>query len=198
MLEEFHTTFNLPVCRTFGDCNMANLPLRCTLISEEYSEYHNAKDRINTLDGLGDLTYVAVGTWITLGLMPSDWTGTPNPATKAGNRVELLLPVMAYLTELKKDKLCYKSLYSSETQLYWALENAAYYLNVDLVYLVKLIHESNMTKLWSKDDLVNSARTVTKEDFDFTQTPKGWIVKRKTDGKVVKPSSYKPVDLSKL
>ena len=96
-------------------------------------------------------------------------------------------------TELKKEALCYTGLLSSTTVLYWKLEEAAYMLGIDLLNVVKLIHTSNMTKLWQDPDLPK----IGMENVIY-QTTKGCVVKRKSDGKVIKSPTYIPVNLTHL
>lgn len=63
----------------------------------------------------------------------------------------------------------------------------------------KAVHESNMTKL------VKDRHSVELEMFEYKrkgvackaeETKGGWIIRRSSDGKILKPSGYTPVDLS--
>ena len=192
MLEEFHETFKLPIVKSWSECNKDAIPLRINLIAEEFAEYQQAAVRKDILDALGDLTYVVAGTWITIGVFPPDYTEHV-ALMKTNHKPDLLRPVIAYLTELRKDKLCYMGLTSSTTVLHWQLEHAAFVLGVDLYILMSRIHASNMTKLWSPLDLPNKPDATT-----AYETKRGYVVKRNLDGKVIKSPGYKPVDLTDL
>ena len=184
MLEEFHRTFQLPICRTFAEAQASNLKLRHNLILEEYSEYSHAKERVDILDALGDLLYVVAGTWITIGIFPAEYAANP-PPTRTNYKIEILPQVSKYLEELRKDHLCYKGLYGSTTPLYWRLETAAYTLGVDLLTVVRRIHASNMTKLWT-DKLVAEHWTNLPGHAANRVRDNLFVVKRVSDGKVIK------------
>ena len=199
MLVEFHTAYKLPIARSFAEANHKDCPLRVNLIAEEYKEYEAAKERVDLIDALGDLLYVLIGTNITIGITPIDYQGGVL-IKGTGAAPKLLFPdaVVAVIRALEDNQLCYRKLFQSTTSLYWKVESAAAGLGFDLMEAVARIHSSNMTKLWKEEEV----RSISDTPDLFTVTPSGneklWIVKRKSDGKVVKSPSYTPVDLTDL
>jgi hypothetical protein len=197
MLTEFHTAFRLPIARSFCEAEQKNCQLRVNLIAEEYAEYSKAKERVDIIDGLGDTLYVVIGTAVTVGIMPEEYTGIPMP----GNTTYKLLfpdPIVKLISRLQEKVLCYRGLWDNLTQCYWKCSAAAAVQAFDLMTAVELIHASNMTKLWEEKELGGIKDTPEL----FTTAPSGkkgyYIVKRAVDGKVVKSPSYIPVDLSGL
>lgn len=196
LLTEFHKTFKVPVCRTWAETDFSNYKLRYNLIAEEYKEYRIAENRVDILDALGDLLYVTAGTWITTGIFPAEVMGN-NPPARSELKLDLLPQVTGMLLELSKEKPCYHGLISVTTPLYWRLEAAAYMLGVNLLEVVQRIHKSNMTKLWPEDVLKAKWPDLSSSHI-AENTAKGYIVKRISDGKVIKSPTYQPVDLTDL
>ena len=63
MLHEFSTTYGQPI-RTVPTANPAEAEFRYDLLAEEFQEYRDALDAndfVETLDALGDILYVAIG-----------------------------------------------------------------------------------------------------------------------------------------
>ena len=63
MLQEFHDTYGLPAC-TVPTANPEEAEFRYDLLAEEFREYREALDTndfVETLDALGDILYVLVG-----------------------------------------------------------------------------------------------------------------------------------------
>jgi hypothetical protein len=193
LLVEFHETFKLPIARSWCDARKDAFPLRRNLIAEEFAEYYKATERIDILDGLGDLTYVVFGTYLTYGIFPRTYN-YGEPIGKNEHKLDLLPFVNTMLVTLSTGKQCYNGLFNITTVLYWQLESAGFQLGINLLHVVKLIHASNMTKLWT-DDIIDSRD---KNNTTAERTPRGWIVKRLVDGKVLKSPNYKPVDLTNL
>lgn len=197
-LTEFHTAYRLPIARSFAEADTKNCQLRINLISEEYKEYNQAKERTELLDALGDTLYVTIGTAITVGVSPVDYQNNA-PLVLSPRKLEpkLLFPdaVLGVIRPLEERVLCYRKLLQGLTHLYWKIETAAEQLGFDLAEVVDRIHASNMTKLWKEAEV----RGIKDTPDLFTITPSGdeklFIVKRASDGKVVKSPSYSPVDL---
>jgi len=193
-LTEFHETFLQPVVKSYADCRYDKLKLRKTLIFEEFEEYTHAKNRIDKIDALGDLLYVTVGTMITTGVKAEEYRPAADNKPRTSNLLQVVYKMLGVLI---KDQPCYRSLWDATTVLYWQINNESAILGFDLKEAFRRIHESNMTKAWTEEDL--------KEDFDeklmteeFRPTLSKWVVMRKSDGKVLKPRSYRAVDLAGL
>ncbi len=63
------------------------------------------------------------------------------------------------------------------------------------------VHRSNMSKLWTRDEVLNDIRyhegTITIQFVETATTPKQWLVQR-LDGKVLKSPSYSPAQLEQF
>lgn len=200
MLTEFHKAFQLPIARTFAEADTKNCPLRVNLLAEEYHEYHDATERPQIIDGLGDLMYVFIGTVITVGISPMEGAYQLPPLIKNTGVVPKLLfsgQMAALIRALEERVLCHRKLLDTQTTVYYRILQAAWSLGIDLMTAVRRIHASNMTKLWKQEEIRDA-----KNNPDlFTVTPtlnNRFIVKRKSDGKVVKSPTYIPVILDDL
>ncbi len=199
MLIEFHTAFKLPIARSFAEADTKNCPLRINLIAEEFQEYRAAGKREEIIDALGDLLYVVIGAAITVGVSPIDLPKKleiiPNKGDKP--KLDITMSVVALIRKLEEKVLCYRGLLDTLTKLYFNLEQAAWALGFDLLTAVRLIHASNMSKLWTEEEIRSIKDTPNL--FSITSSPGGkYIVKRLSDGKVVKSPGYSPVKLETL
>lgn len=63
------------------------------------------------------------------------------------------------------------------------------------------VHRSNMSKLWTRDEVLNDIRyhegTIKIQFVETATTPKRWLVQR-LDGKVLKSPSYSPAQLEQF
>lgn len=200
MLVEFHKAFQLPVARSFAEADSKNCPLRVNLLAEEYQEYSAAKERPAIIDGIGDLMYVFIGTVITVGVSPMEGAyQLPPLIPNTGVVPKLLFPgqMAALIRALEERVLCHRKLLDTQTTVYYKILQAAWSLGIDLMTAVRRIHKSNMTKLWTQEEI----RSIVNTPDLFTVTPTlnaRFIVKRKSDGKVIKSPSYTPVVLDDL
>lgn len=199
MLVEFHTAFKLPIARSFAEADSKNCPLRINLLAEEFQEYRNAKERVEIIDALGDLCYVTIGATLTVGVTPLDLPKALEVIPNKGvlPKLDITMSVVALIRKLEQPVLCYRGLLDTLTKLYFNLEQASWALGFDLLTAVRLIHASNMSKLWTKEEIRSIQDTP--DLFSITSSLEGkYIVKRTSDGKVIKSPGYSPVELSAL
>ena len=197
LLTEFHRTFLQPVVISYADCRFDKLPLRSNLIAEEFAEYVKAPTRVDMIDALGDLMYVTIGTVITTGVSPWEYTSGGFDKKIPPHKTPLFNQVAAMLGVLKKEKPCYRGLKTATTELYWGINRAAEVLHFNLLTAVYMIHQSNMTKRWTEENLATEFDPKTMEKHPIADT-KLYVVMRASDKKVLKPSTYQKVDLSSL
>lgn len=181
----FHRAFELPIRGSWADSTKSGRLLRANLIEEEFNELVNSVDPVARLDAYCDLTYVLLGTFLELGYS-SARLNEPNfhrLPPFAGNTATII-------TNLKSPTPCFR-------RLSWALPDAtaavikeAWTFTAQFPEAFRAVHVSNMSKLWEE-----APRNIT--DVIVKEVYKGkWLVKRKSDGKVLKPSTFVAPELT--
>lgn len=84
--------------------------------------------------------------------------------------------------------------------LLYVTYGAAIQFGIPLDSVVEEVHRSNMTKLWTDEDLATlpgPGDGSAEEEFGAVKAEQygRWIVYRMADGKVIKPPSYSPADV---
>jgi len=189
----FTQTFNVP----YPDIPTIPGPdictLRMTLLEEELEELKEAyanEDLVKIADGLGDLLYVTYGAAIACGmslrphlsLAPSE-NYTLIPVPEFTERMDKFHVTFSFLRTIFTHGNTYHingSYYRAYLQktlelLQEVIYNTAAVLHLDLKPIFDEIHRSNMTKLW--------------EDG---------LPRIREDGKILKPPTYTPPDLTPL
>lgn len=195
MVHEFRKEFNQFIPANYLEVRAADLKLAASLILEEASEYQQAKDRINIIDGLTDTAYVTFQACAAAHITPGDYSDmTRFPVKNLQTKPNILPEVTLAYQELTKPRLCYNGLYNSLTVLYWKLEQTSQILGFHLPTTFTLVHRSNLTKLWKANEVTEGKFP---DDLIATPTHDGnhFVVTNKM-GKVIKSPSYTPVDLS--
>lgn len=188
---EFRECFQQPIAKSFAEYNRDAVILYHNAIKEEADEYKSARGRIETLDALGDLTYVIFGAVASTGIAPLEYKGR-GPKANPGFK-PTLYSIQPLLIQLSTPLPSYLGLFNTLTAAYYEMVNISKVQGVKLLPLVEEIHSSNMTKLWTAEEIQNAP-----PDVIIISIPSRslFIVKRKKDGKVVKSPSYRPPDLS--
>ena len=198
-LIEFHTAFKAPIARSFSEARQDQCALRVNLISEEYAEYKKAEDRHLVIDGLTDTLYVVVGTAITVGIDPMVVELPPPPVSPTPFKTLFDGQIIGLVRKLTERVLCYRGLLSHLTEVYHKINQASVNYGFSLTAAMNIVHASNMTKLWSaneKDHLMSAAGEL--YTFEPSGFPDRYIIKRKLDGKIIKPPSFVAPDLLSL
>ncbi|PHM52330.1 nucleoside triphosphate pyrophosphohydrolase family protein [Xenorhabdus hominickii] len=231
MVKEFHQVFGHSIDST--EITPAMLRLRANLIREEADEGLKAideSDYTEVFDAVGDTVYVLSGTLVMIANSMShalsfdhiaagsmyktviaDFTASFFDDLKAG--FNLSIATAEYLEEIANCLESKKGIAACET-----LSSLPYYIsdclalfnhaldanNQSLPELTQVIHESNMSKLWSSD-AEERKRQVENCKYDPADlafrpclTRDGVIGYRISDDKILKSPSYTPVDLSKF
>lgn len=227
MVEEFHQVYGHPV--RLNTLTSSLLKLRGNLIGEESRrEGIGALDEKNLtkfLDAIGDAAYVEVGSLVAMKGGLEHALAEPSDSTYmeiCGILTDTLTPqslsmVMMFSGWLGDGFILMAECEDRETVeeaipilcsgLYISLQAKLCLcraLGIDLVELVKAIHESNMTKLWPADEQqLRDAIAISKyseEDLCFRvcDSRPGLVGYRKSDGKILKSPDYKSVDLSRF
>jgi predicted HAD superfamily Cof-like phosphohydrolase len=79
--------------------------------------------------------------------------------------------------------------------LLYVFYGAAITYGIDLEPVVDEIHRSNMSKMWTDEEIKSLPEDCTVANTFSTKTDRRHVVKRKADGKVIKSPSYSPAKL---
>lgn len=201
-VSEFRAAFDFSTPRFFEDSDSTNSQVQARLIMEEWQEYEQANSRIGVIDALGDLLYVTIGAILATGIRI--WGPSFPPPIHTGQpyvKIGLANQVSHAVMECNKYQLCKRGLIRTLSDLYYRIEHAAIASGIDLPRAFDIIHDSNMGKLWSlgeieaiRDDPAYIGFTI---KYKTRNNIAVCLVKNK-EGKLVKPPSFQPPDLSKL
>lgn len=187
LVTEFIKTFDQKIYDMLSFVPGKVLELRANLIEEEASEYLAATSPVEILDACCDMVYVLVGTAVITNLptrvKPKDFV-ILDPLLKPP-----LVEVPTVIDELCLNIPCHMKL---QANLNAALAEVAgiainvYHFNFWRAF--EAVHANNMSKLWGSYP----------QDPELVVIPKNgaYLVKRKSDGKVIKPPGHQIVDLS--
>lgn len=186
LVREFMTSFDQETFPSVERTPCEVALFRSALITEEAKEYSRAPlHSEEELDAICDLLYVVIGTNITMSVPV-----LPMPRFTAGPfdvKQVIWEPVLSITQDLDCRFPCEKVQRKALNFLIHLLIDIANMTGYKLLPAFEEVHKSNMTKLW----------TTLPEDKSLTVTPKGdrFLVKRK-DGKVVKPPTFIPPNLT--
>jgi len=160
------------------------------LIREELAEYINATNAKEKLDGLVDLLYVANGAMLACGLAVN-YIGLANP-TLINRGLTHLGP--AAVGELCKDSPCWERLSKNVPALCYSVvvKGTKDFKNFEKAF--DRVHAANMSKLWRIAPTDRELR-VEKAGGESSHL---FIVRRRSDGKIMKPPGFVHPDLSDL
>ncbi|MEQ4658418.1 nucleoside triphosphate pyrophosphohydrolase family protein [Providencia manganoxydans] len=230
MVKEFHEVFNHPV--ESKSITPELLTLRANLIREEAKEGIEAIERndgVEMLDAVGDVIYVMSGTLVAIrgalfgattyhlnkGSIASVVMYSPtsnfkddlSTLFKHSLQTADLLDKAADLLKRRKEEKANIELGSAMYAIADALHAYQHVITmsgVNCIEMVRAIHESNMSKLWSAD-LETRLNQIEKCKYDKTDlafnvclSRDGMIGYRISDGKILKSPSYTAVDLGRF
>lgn len=164
-------------------------------INEEWRELMAAREPVDILDALCDLEYVLLGLDVATRKKPN-FEKTPRFASA--------MPFPSSLAG-EIDKIMNPAQVDPQTAYYHNRVTAAVVLCAGAIGDLGIqplppfmeVHRSNMTKIWSADEIEN----VDKNEYNVFPI-RGmfmkYVVKRKTDGKIIKPASYSPANLKQF
>lgn len=160
------------------------------LIKEELTEYINARSAKEKLDGLVDLLYVANGAMLACGLAVN-YIGLADPKL-VGRGITHLGP--SAVGELLKDAPCWTRLSKNIPALCYATVIMGTRDFPKFGKAFDRVHAANMSKLWmtAPTDKALKAEPAGGESSHL------FIVRRKSDGKIMKPPGFEHPDLSDL
>lgn len=181
LVTEFHDAFKVHAPRQWADVSNQTALSRRTLHDEEFKEYMAADTDVDMLDALVDMEYIACGTQHLLAVK--------RPAFDHDHT--LYFCQQRVMDELNKTQLCQSGLTSSLGQLRAALAKIADNNDYNFHDAFLHVHETNMKKRWKKGQIdkapPNSVVEPAAEGF--------YVVKRSSDGKILKPPGWEPPKL---
>lgn len=185
LVNEFHSTFEIPSYATTEDAPCEAHKLRARLIKEEYDELLAAANRLDVLDAICDLIYVVAGTAVTYHIGIAPYTSTAvklNKPTLDGlhHRTNYVLQ------ELYSMFPCPKNTRHGLNDLLCFLDDLARNHAFRMPEAFMAVHSNNMKKLWNEPA---PAELITKRKGDK------WLV-RDSGGKIIKPPYHTKVDLT--
>jgi hypothetical protein len=190
-VEEFMRAFNQRIITTFDNAENKDALLRADLHREEFNEYNDSDEVVDTLDAIIDIEYIAHGTMLTLGIQQHDNLADTAP------RVSFPAANAYVITELNKPRLCKKGLVASLNQLIACCSQAGMLVTRHYHDAFMHVHMKNMSKLWSEDDMHDYLDNVTEPVITFEKKGSLYLAKR-TDGKIMKPPTFTPPNLKEF
>lgn len=195
-VREFQIASGQPVSRTRRELTKEEFDFRDTLLQEEMRELQYAiadDNRVEILDALCDIMYVATGTCNAMGIRHNFWLDEAN-YDDVFSTVEGLL---SQLKEYSTYNYCISSVITVCYELAYRFNFTLDSFNTAL----DRVHESNMSKFCN--NVKTAERTqefYKKQGIDTYIEPRNKItvVYRKEDGKVLKSIDYHPVYLEDL
>lgn len=183
---EFMGAFELHLPRTWDDSADDSRLLWANLIAEEFSELTDATTTIDRLDAFCDLHYVGIGGHLSCGFRCEQIAagGYQRPLQKAVGEAR---------TQLIKVPVCQAGCKDALPSLVLTTLRAGKAMFPKFNEAFAAVHDNNMQKLW----------TEAPKDSQYTVKAKvyakavRYLVKRASDGKVIKPPNHVKVDLSK-
>jgi predicted HAD superfamily Cof-like phosphohydrolase len=175
---------------TIASATKEVLKLRSGLIKEEAHEYDTAEDLIEELDALCDLLYVVIGTNVALSIPVARYT-SGQLKMNMSTRPAIQDLVQDVTQELDCMFPCPRRLPAGLDKLSQRLVDIAAQRGYDLFNAFTAVHLNNMGKLWTQPAIDPNlvSKLVGRNQF---------LVKRRVDGKVIKPANHKKVDLRKF
>lgn len=192
-VREFMMTAGQPV--DGNDLSLENIQLRNDLFHEELSELKEAigaSDRILQLDAIIDLLYIIGGTAVTYVYENFD--------NRIDDALRLAMPnndTQAELINISFASGAYQYSVNTLNSIMVVAKNLGF-TSPQIFEGFKRVHESNMTKFCrTKREAKNTLLDYIEKGIECTWIERnGLYVVVRNDGKILKSSYYKPVDLS--
>ena len=191
MVQEFMGAFKQQIPKAFVDANTKVAEDRFRMLEEEYNEWSKSVPLSDDLlDALVDILYIAHGNLLALGLPLEFPTVLLNTPTLTIKKLSLHAEVGKTLHSLRQRPLCSDRLRPDHATLIYATWLAGLANAFDIDGAFKEVHQANMRKIWTADELRHSPYKNT--------TPSGsGVIVYNNSGKVVKPPSWQPANLHK-
>lgn len=189
---EFWTTFELPLAMKWDDSRDDARILSANLIAEEFLELTDAKSRVDRLDAVCDLHYVSLGAMYACGFRA-------DILKSYGYNRPLQTVIGQANTELRKNPPCPNGCRDKIPSLVVTTQRMG-----DAMFTVEkfngafaAVHKNNMEKLWAAPPQPHDLKDpFTVKPKEFLGGTVRYLVRRASDGKILKPANHKKVDLT--
>lgn len=180
----FWKCFRLPWCKFWPDSSPDGRKLAGKLMQEEFNELIAAPNKLEELDAYCDLLYVTTGAMHALGYNSQLYPLSPPAQAFAGPLAESIKLIA------EPGVVCHRRLQSSIPDACWGIVEAGRALTQQFDAAFDCVHAANMSKLWKN-------KSPDPEHYSESIALNTWLVKRKSDGKVVKSPEFKHPDLTR-
>lgn len=194
----FRQAFDFPCTREWNNCSPTAMNLQATLIREEFKEFTDAKSRVDKLDALCDLAYVIAGGFIACGYRGLELENCSN--VHEHPFIKIIPNAAKRLTDASCPGGCLRDVGSALFTVVRTgrrLFGAGNFTNAFLA-----VHDNNMNKLWTVGqhaaEFDATSMTSKLVVMDHGASADRYLVKRKSDGKVIKPSDFAKVELTQF
>lgn len=194
----FRQAFDQPCPREWNNCSPTAMNMQAGLIREEFKEFLDAKTRVDKLDALCDLAYVIAGGFIACGYRGRELENCNNVFEHPF--IKIIPAAAKRLTDAECPGGCLRDVGSAlftVARTGRRLFGAGNFTNAFLA-----VHDNNMGKLWTAEQWLRGfdAREMVQKvvTMDHGASADRYLVKRKSDGKVIKPSDFVKVELTRF
>lgn len=181
----FWKCFRLPYAKFWPDSSPEARRLAGALITEEFNELINAENDTEKLDALCDLLYVTTGAMHALGYANTLYPIEAPQGSLAGPIAE----TTRLITE--PGIVCHRRLQNCIPDACWLIVESGRALTPKFDAAFDAVHEANMSKLWKN-------KSPNPDHISESISQNNWLVKRKSDGKVVKSPEFRHPDLARF
>ena len=188
---EFMYTFAQPVPIGWQNAEVRLFPLRERLITEEFTEFIDAKSKLEQLDAVCEMLYVALGGLITAGFRYPELeaNGFVRPLPKAMGEVRrqfLAQPCKAGILD-KVSSACVTLVRLGRTMFGPEKFEGAFHA----------VHMNNMMKLWTEEEVHACTEAITVAEVrPLAEFPERKYRVSNKLGKIIKPPGHQKVDLT--
>lgn len=194
----FRQAFDQPCPWEWNNCSPTAMNMQAGLIREEFDEFVTAKTRVDKLDALCDLAYVIAGGFIACGYRGLALENCSNVHERPF--IKVIPDAAKRLTDADCPGGCLRDVGSA---LFTVVRTGRRLFGVgNFTNAFLAVHANNMNKLWTVgqhaaefDATTMTSKLVT---MDHGASPDRYLVKRKSDGKVIKPSDFVKVELTQF
>jgi len=182
----FMRTFQQPTPIGYINAHVDQFELRAALIEEEFLEFLESKDKLDQLDALCDLLYVAAGGFITCGFRMKHF--------KEFARIKPFARAVAEARRAFVVQPCEAGLRNHVASLILTNIRVGFTMFPKFAVAFNAVHENNMGKMWTQEEVnkANDEHIITKQDV---KSERCFVVLNKMK-KIIKPPGFKKVDLT--
>lgn len=202
LVRDWRVKFDLKVSNQMGYLkpDVKSKELAIKLINEEYQELQKgieSNNRIEILDAIGDLFFVAIQYCDTFNLDSIEIYSHSYLMNDKSKNISFEDKVKRLNDEMNRFEI-----YDAISNIFNEIEKLVIKYEVDFTKLIELIYASNMSKICKSTEEVNESVKKYKKDkvetYSVQTSDNTWVIKRKSDNKVLKSINFKEPCLDNL